>query len=73
VPALEKGYSRVLFNEIVVSEEKPTLVATNMDMMMLAHFAVRERSEAGWRWILEKAGLKLRSYIFIRIRELRRV
>jgi O-methyltransferase domain len=42
VPALKRGYSKVLLNEIVVSEEKPTLAATSMDMMMLAHFAVRE-------------------------------
>jgi hypothetical protein len=59
VPSLKKGYSRVLFNEIVVSEEKPTLAATSMDLMMLAHFAVRERTEAEWRGILEKAGLKI--------------
>jgi hypothetical protein len=59
VPALKKGYSRVLLNEIVVSEEKPTLAATSMDMMMLAHFAVRERTESDWRGILEKAGLKV--------------
>ncbi|CAI7567087.1 unnamed protein product [Penicillium glandicola] len=59
VPALKKGYSRVLFNEIVINEEKPTLAATNMDMMMLAHFAVRERTEADWRDILTQAGLKV--------------
>ncbi|GAB1210748.1 hypothetical protein APSETT445_009546 [Aspergillus pseudonomiae] len=59
VPALESGYSRVLLNEIIVSEEKPTLEATSMDMMMLAHFAVRERTESEWRSILAKARLKL--------------
>jgi hypothetical protein len=59
VPALKKGYSRVLLNEIVVSEEHPTLAATSMDMMMLAHFAVRERTEAEWRAILETAGLRV--------------
>ncbi|KAJ6166348.1 hypothetical protein N7485_009592 [Penicillium canescens] len=59
VPALKKGYSRVLLNEIVVSEEHPTLAATSMDMMMLAHFAVRERTEAEWRGILETAGLRV--------------
>lgn len=59
VPALKKDYSRVLFNEIVINEEKPTLAATNMDMMMLAHFAVRERTEADWRDILAQAGLKV--------------
>lgn len=59
VPALKKGYSRVLFNEIVVSEERPTVPATNMDLMMLAHFAVQERTEAEWRRLLENAGLKV--------------
>jgi hypothetical protein len=59
VPALKKGYSRVLLNEIVVSEEKPTIAATSMDMMMLAHFSVRERTKAEWRAILAKAGLDI--------------
>ncbi|KAJ4367722.1 hypothetical protein N0V86_009843 [Didymella sp. IMI 355093] len=56
-PALRPGYSRVLLNEIVLSEEKPTLAATSMDMMMLAHLGVRERTEAHWKEIIEKAGL----------------
>lgn len=58
-PALKPGYSRVLFNEIVVSEESPSLAATSMDMMMLAHFAVRERTEGEWRAILKQAGFKV--------------
>ncbi|KAL4819588.1 S-adenosyl-L-methionine-dependent methyltransferase [Aspergillus spinulosporus] len=58
VPALKKGYSRVLLNEIVV-REKPTLAATNMDLMMLAHFAVRERTERAWSEILAHAGLRI--------------
>lgn len=56
-PALRPGYSRVLLNEIVLSEEDPTLAATSMDMMMLAHLGVRERTEAHWKQIIEKAGL----------------
>ncbi|KAL2840656.1 S-adenosyl-L-methionine-dependent methyltransferase [Aspergillus pseudoustus] len=59
VPALKRDYSRVLLNEIVVSEERPTLAATNMDLMMLAHFAVRERTEDEWRRILNEAGLRV--------------
>lgn len=59
VGALKKGYSRVLFNEIVVNEENPTLAATNMDMMMLAHLNVRERTEGEWRRLLEKGGLRV--------------
>jgi hypothetical protein len=58
-PALKAGYSRVLLNEIVVSEEKPTIASTSMDMMMLAHFGVKERTEADWTAIIEKAGLKV--------------
>lgn len=59
VPALTRGYSRVLFNEIVISEEKPTIAATSMDMMMLAHFSVGERTESSWREVLQRAGLKI--------------
>jgi hypothetical protein len=58
-PALKPNYSRVLLNEIVLSEEHPTIAATSMDMMMLAHFAVRERTQAEWTAIVEKAGLTL--------------
>ena len=35
-----------------------------MDMMMLAHFAVRERTEADWRAILAKAGLVVNIYTY---------
>lgn len=48
MPALKKGYSRMLLNEIVLNDEKPTMAATSMDMMMLAHLSV-----------LEKTGLKV--------------
>ncbi|KAJ5884238.1 O-methyltransferase [Penicillium tannophilum] len=59
IPALKRGYSRVLFNEIVVSEENPTLAASNMDMMMLAHLNVSERTEDQWKVLLGKGGLKI--------------
>ncbi|KAF2134805.1 putative hydroxyindole O-methyltransferase, partial [Dothidotthia symphoricarpi CBS 119687] len=58
-PALKPGYSRVLLNEIVMSEEYPTLAATSMDMMMMTHVSVLERSEAHWRTMLAKAGLRV--------------
>jgi hypothetical protein len=57
-PALVPGYSRVLLNEIVLSEQQPTLAATSMDMMMMAHLGVRERTEAHWKAILKRASLK---------------
>lgn len=60
-PALKPGYSKVLFNEIVLSEEKPTLHATSMDMMMLAHCdPAYERTERAWRALLGQAGYVVR-------------
>ena len=62
-PALKAGYSRVLLNEIVLSEENPMIAATSMDMMMMAHMGVRERTEVEWKAIIAKAGLRfVRTY-----------
>jgi hypothetical protein len=58
-PALIPGYSRVLVHENSITEEHPTLAHTAMDMMMLGHLAMRERTETEWRAIVEKAGLKV--------------
>ncbi|THZ74430.1 putative hydroxyindole O-methyltransferase [Aureobasidium pullulans] len=64
-PALKAGYSRVLLNEIVLSEENPTIAATSMDMMMMAHMGVRERTEVEWKAIIAKAGLRfVRTYSY---------
>ena len=47
----------MLFNEIVLSEKKPTIHATSMDMMMLAHCdPAYERTEGAWRDLLGQAG-----------------
>lgn len=43
----------------MVCEENPTIAPTSMDMMMLAHLSVREQTEAEWRAILVKFGLKI--------------
>ncbi|KAM5373328.1 hypothetical protein ACJZ2D_007157 [Fusarium nematophilum] len=59
-PALTPGYSKVLLNEIVLSEENPSVPATSMDMMMLGHFGEsRERTEDEWRAIAKEAGLEV--------------
>ncbi|KAF4614375.1 hypothetical protein G7Y89_g15363 [Cudoniella acicularis] len=57
--ALKKGYSKVLINEIVVSEENASLAATSMDQLMLVLGAMKERTEGQWREILGKAGYKV--------------
>ncbi|KPM39842.1 hypothetical protein AK830_g6748 [Neonectria ditissima] len=64
-PALKPGYSRVLLNEIVLSEEGPSVPATAMDMMMLGHLgASRERTGEEWQGIVTKAGLRIVNVVF---------
>ncbi|KAK6724222.1 hypothetical protein SNK04_003054 [Fusarium graminearum] len=59
-PALTPGYSKVLINEIVLSEENPSLPATSMDMMMLGHIGEAcERTEEDFRAIAAEAGLEV--------------
>ncbi|KAF4973276.1 hypothetical protein FZEAL_9375 [Fusarium zealandicum] len=59
-PALKPGYSKVLLNEIVLSEENPSVPATSMDMMMLGHFGEsRERTEEDFKAIAAEAGLEV--------------
>ncbi|KAF2752349.1 putative hydroxyindole O-methyltransferase [Sporormia fimetaria CBS 119925] len=59
IPALKRGYSRILLSEIVVDEERPRVEHTAMDLCMLGFFNVRERTEREWRGIVERAGLRV--------------
>jgi hypothetical protein len=45
--------------KLFVDEENPVMSATNMDLIMLAHMGAKERTEADWRSILTRAGLKV--------------
>ncbi|KAF5656781.1 hypothetical protein FHETE_10795 [Fusarium heterosporum] len=59
-PALKPGYSKILINEIVLSEENPSVPATSMDMMMLGHFGEsRERTDKDFETIAAQAGLEV--------------
>ena len=55
---MEKGYSKLLINELVVPDKAATWSVTSMDWLMLALGAVRERTESDWRDLLESVGLK---------------
>ncbi|KAF4956712.1 hypothetical protein FSARC_11480 [Fusarium sarcochroum] len=60
IPAMKPGYSKILLNEIVLSEESPSVPATSMDMMMLGHFGEsRERTDMDFRAIAAEAGLEV--------------
>lgn len=59
VPALQKGYSKILINENVVPDAGASWSITAMDFLMMALGAVRERTEKQWRELLSSAGLKV--------------
>ena len=59
VPAMKRGYSKVLLNEIAVPERGAGWPVTSMDWLMMALGAMRERSMREWEAILGRAGLKV--------------
>ncbi|KAK4096527.1 S-adenosyl-L-methionine-dependent methyltransferase [Parathielavia hyrcaniae] len=58
-PAMEKGYSRLLIHESLVSSEKPLSRVTVSDITMMACLAAAERSEEQWRELIASAGMRV--------------
>ncbi|EPS37811.1 hypothetical protein H072_8449 [Dactylellina haptotyla CBS 200.50] len=58
-PALEKGYSKILINEIVVLDRNAQWYETSVDILMMAVHAAAERREKQWRALIESAGLRV--------------
>ena len=59
VSGMQKGYSKILINELVVPDQGAGWPLTSMDFMMMALCAVKERAESDWRRLIEDAGLKV--------------
>ena len=59
VPAMERNYSKILINELVVPDVGATWPVTSMDWLMMALGAVRERTAKQWQELLSSAGLRL--------------
>ena len=57
--AMTPGYSRLLINDLVVTDQKEGLFMTRSDMNMLALLGSMERSESQWRKLLESAGFDI--------------
>lgn len=58
--AMKPGYSKILINENVIPTRDAYWETTALDMVMLAGFSAKERTEADWRHLIEKlAGLKI--------------
>ncbi|KAI2636734.1 putative hydroxyindole O-methyltransferase [Xylaria nigripes] len=58
-PAMKKGYSRLLLNEIVLPRRDHTWQATGLDQLILVCCGVQERTEAHIAMLLKRAGFRL--------------
>ncbi|RAL08720.1 o-methyltransferase [Aspergillus homomorphus CBS 101889] len=59
VPAMREGYSKLLINENVIPSTNAYWETTSLDIIMMADFASRERTESQWRALIESVGLKV--------------
>ena len=59
IPAMEKGYSKILINENVVPDVGASWKITSLDWFMMALAASSERTEAQWRDLLRSVGLRI--------------
>jgi hypothetical protein len=59
VPAMKKGYSKILVNDFVVPNEGAHWAQTCLDWELMASLGARHRTEAEHRKMYEGAGLKI--------------
>lgn len=57
--AMEKGYSKLLIYDILISDRKPSVAAVMADISMMRQFSAKERSKSELVELLESSGLKL--------------
>ncbi|MCJ1263888.1 hypothetical protein MMC22_003758 [Lobaria immixta] len=59
VPAMQRGYSKLLINENVIPDVNASWWVTTMDWQMMAMLAVHERTERQWHELLGSVGLRV--------------
>lgn len=57
--AMKPGYSKLLINENVIPAKNADWQATSVDLVMMSLYSSKERTEADWRRLLDKASLKI--------------
>lgn len=56
---MEKDYSKILINDLIVPDQGAPWPVTSMDWLMLALGAAKERTERDWRTMIEQVGSKV--------------
>ena len=59
IPAMKKGYSKVLINECVIPDVQADPIMTGVDGNLMVLTASRERTKAQWDKLIESVGLKV--------------
>lgn len=59
VPAMKKGYSKLLLYEIVLPATGAKPLQASVDLAILSVLSAGQRTEAAWRTMLEGVGLKV--------------
>jgi hypothetical protein len=59
IPAMKKGHSKILLNEIVIPDKGANWFGTSVDILMMMVHAAQERTETDWKNLVEKVGLKV--------------
>lgn len=57
--AMERGYSKLLIHESLISSVKPLARVTVSDLTMMACLSAKERTEGEWRQLIKNAGLQV--------------
>ena len=57
--AMEKGYSRLLIHESLISSVKPLARVTTSDLTMMACLSAKERTEGEWGQLIRNSGLRV--------------
>ena len=57
--SMEKGYSKLLIHESLISSIKPLARVTMSDLTMMACLAAKERTEGDWNQLIKNSGLRV--------------
>lgn len=59
VPAMKRGYSKLLINEFVLADAGAPWMLTSLDLALMTVLSARERTAAEFKTLIEGAGLKI--------------
>lgn len=62
IPAMKRGYSKLLLNEFILPERECPLFLSGFDLQMMTMHAGKERTESQWLALLSRAGLKVKKF-----------